>query len=665
VTFLLAALVVWIAGAFISLPVRRSKPAAWVGVATALGGGILATVQAVHSLWSAPAAWRCAWNVPFGEIILRVDPLSAVFLLPIGLLSTLAAVYGARYLESHMEGRHAGLVWWNFNILSASMVVVVTARHALLFLVAWEVMSLVSFLLVLFEHRHREVREAAWIYLVATHLGTAFLIVLFALMGRQAGGLDFDVFAAAAAAGLPAGVAGIWFILAVIGFGTKAGFMPMHVWLPEAHPASPSHVSAVLSGVMIKTGIYGLLRILTFLGPPPAWWGAVLVGVGMSSGVLGVLFALAQHDLKRLLAYHSVENIGIIAMGIGLGLLGVSMHTPILAVLGFAGALLHVVNHAVFKGLLFLGAGAVYHATGTRDIESLGGVLKRMPVTGVTFLIGAAAISGLPPLNGFISEFLIFIGAFHGILLPVGHVGLVFVGIVVALALIGGLAAACFAKAFGIVFLGEPRRNDVAAKHEAGAPMTGPMTVLAALCLAIGLLAPAVVSAVLPAAAGLAGLDLSAATMQAAPVMGWLAGIAFVALALLVLTAVIVLVRAMLLRGRRVDTAVTWDCGYAAPSPRMQYTASSFAQPLTSFFRYVLRQTTRGQPPRGLFPRHAAFETHSPDVMRETVYTPAFLWLRTVLGKMRRIQEGRLQLYVLYLVVTLLVLLAWQWWRGL
>ena len=238
--------------------------------------------------------------------------------------------------------------------------------------------------------------------------------------------------------------------------------MPLHVWLPEAHPAAPSHVSAVMSGVMIKTGIYGLLRALTLLGAPPAWWGWLLVGIGLTSGVLGVLFALAQHDLKRLLAYHSVENIGIIALGLGVGLLGVSAATPALAVLGFAGALLHVVNHAVFKGLLFLGAGAVQHATGTREIDHLGGLLKRMPWTGATFLVGAAAISGLPPLNGFVSEFLIYLGAFHGGAALSGANAVASLFVILALALIGGLALACFAKAFGIIFLGEPRSEHAA-----------------------------------------------------------------------------------------------------------------------------------------------------------------------------------------------------------
>ena len=355
---------------------------------------------------------RATWPVPFGEFFIELDPLTAWFLLPTLLLSALSAIYGVGYLRSWQGRRSLGPVWFFYCLLVLGMVLVLVARNAVLFLVAWELMALASFFLVTFEHERESVREAGWIYFVATHLGTAFLLAFFLLLARETGSMDFDVWAEK---GIHTqGLAGILFLLAVVGFGTKAGFMPLHVWLPEAHPAAPSHVSALMSGVMIKTGIYGLLRAFTFLGMPPLWWGWVLIGIGLTSGVLGVLFALAQHDLKRLLAYHSVENIGIIALGLGVGLLGMSTGSSMLIVLGFGGALLHVVNHALFKGLLFLGAGAVLHGTGTLEIDHLGGLLKRMPWTAATFLIGAVAISGLPPLNGFVSEFLIFFGAFKG-----------------------------------------------------------------------------------------------------------------------------------------------------------------------------------------------------------------------------------------------------------
>ena len=327
-----------------------------------------------------PTSLQIAWNMPGGSLTFGLDGLSAFFCLPILLVSPLAALYGCQYLAH--EKKPLGPASFFYNVLTASMLLLLAARNGLLFLVIWEVMAISSFFLVVFDDEHAHVRQAGWTYLVAAHIGTGALLVLFALFGKQANSLDFDLMAKAA---LSPTMAGILFVLAVIGFGTKAGFIPLHVWLPEAHPAAPSHVSALMSGVMIKTGIYGLLRILTLLGHPSAAWGWTLVIIGLVSGILGVAFALAQHDLKRLLAYHSVENIGIIALGIGAGLLGLAWNQPALAVLGFGGGILHVLNHAVFKSLLFLGAGAVVHSTGTRDIDHLGGLIKSMRWTAVTF----------------------------------------------------------------------------------------------------------------------------------------------------------------------------------------------------------------------------------------------------------------------------------------
>jgi hydrogenase-4 component B len=321
--------------------------------------------------------WRVAWQVPFGSFFVQLDALAAFFLLPILGLAAVAALYGGKYLMAYRSRKNLGAAWFFFNLLVASMVMVTLAQNGILFLLAWEIMSLASYFLVTFEDEKESVRQAGWTYLVATHLGTAFLLVLFLVLGRQAGSLDFERFLTASPAISP--VAGVAFLLALIGFGTKAGFMPLHVWLPEPHPVAPSHVSALMSGVMIKTGIYGLLRILTFLGHPEAWWGWVLIGIGLASGPGGVLFALAQHDLKRLLAYHSVENIGIIDLGLGVGLLGLALDQPVLAVLGLDSGLLHFLNHALFKGMLFLGTGAAIHATGTRDIDHLGGLIRRMP----------------------------------------------------------------------------------------------------------------------------------------------------------------------------------------------------------------------------------------------------------------------------------------------
>ena len=497
-TLLLLAMAILLAGAMAVLLLSRvDRNLSWLCAGSVVIAAVLGCIPAIQVLLGGTAEQlHFPWPVPFGEFFIELDPLSAWFLLPTLLLSALSAIYGVGYLRSWQGRRSLGPVWFFYCLLVLGMVLVLLARNAVLFLVAWELMALASFFLVTFEHERESVREAGWIYFVATHLGTAFLLAFFLLLARETGSMDFTVWAEK---GIQTqGLAGILFLLAVVGFGTKAGFMPLHVWLPEAHPAAPSHVSALMSGVMIKTGIYGLLRAFTFLGTPPLWWGWGLIAIGLTSGVLGVLFALAQHDLKRLLAYHSVENIGIIALGLGVGLLGMSTGSSMLIVLGFGGALLHVVNHALFKGLLFLGAGAVLHGTETLEIDHLGGLLKRMPWTAVTFLMGAVAISGLPPLNGFVSEFLIFLGAFKGGISTAGAIAVPLLALIAGLALIGGLAVACFTKAFGIVFLGEPRSEHVSQAHEAGWTMRLPMLALAAGCVLIGLLAPLVVGSLQP-----------------------------------------------------------------------------------------------------------------------------------------------------------------------
>ena len=580
----------------------------------------------------------------------------AFFLLPLLLLGGLGAVYGASYLKGNAESTHIGTSWFFYNMLLASMMLVVLAHNAILFLVAWETMALTSFFLVTFENKKSYVRRAGWIYMIATQLGTAFLLALFAFLGEKAGSFSFDAFAATGAK-LPASVVGMGFIFALIGFGAKAGFIPFHVWLPEAHPAAPSHVSALMSGAMIKTGIYGLLRILSCLGAPPSWWGWCLLTIGIISGILGVLFALAQHDIKRLLAYHSVENIGIITIGIGVGYLGLSYGFPYMAVLGFAGALLHVLNHAIFKGLLFLGAGAVIHGTGTGDIDHLGGLLKRMPLTGLTFLIGSIAICGLPPLNGFVSEFLIYFGAFNGVVSSPAVVVVTCLATIAGLALIGGLAAACFAKAFGVIFLGEPRTEHARHGHEVSMAMRVPMILLAALCILIGILAPLATSSLAPAVQVLVSGDTNISSTILGSAASPLAWIVIASIVLAILTLLLVLLRRGLLSAHRPEHSVTWDCGYIQPTERMQYTASSFAQPLTHFFDSVLRMRCRHAHLEGFFPKGTSFSTETLDVFQNELYEPFFDRTVRILAWFRKAQHGRVQLYVLYIALTLLALL--------
>jgi len=650
----LAAIAIILLSGVVSLILRRSPAVASIaGVVGIVLGCLVGLVPVVTALISgAVDSLQWSWSVPSGNFSVGLDPLSAVFLLVIFGISVPVSIYGGSYLWLDRKECDLGIVWFFTSLLIASMATVVIARNAVLFLVGWEVMSLSSFFLVMLHDRKSSAQTAGWTYLVAAHFGTAFLLVFFILLGQN-GSFDFDHFA-------PATHSGLLFILGLIGFGTKAGFVPLHVWLPEAHPAAPSHISALMSGVMIKMGIYGIVRSLTFLGPPPEWWGWLLLGIGLTSGVLGVLFALAQHDLKRLLAYHSVENIGIIAIGLGVGLLGMSFHAPIITVLGFGGGILHVVNHSLFKGLLFLGAGAVAHSTGTREIDKLGGLLKQMPWTSVTFLVGSIAICGLPPLNGFVSEVLIYLGALHGGISADGRMAVAGVATIGGLALIGGLAVACFTKAFGIVFLGQPRSDQAKGAHEVGMAMKIPMAALAFGCLAIGLLAPFAFGVLVHVISQISQIPLATIDTVVAQRTAPLYRVMIIFLICLSLVIFIALLRLRLLKGKIIKETVTWDCGYARPTSHMQYTASSFAHPITQLFRGILRTHRHLQQPKGIFPKSAALETHTPDVFRELIFRPIFVGVNKALEAFRWLQHGNVHLYVLYILITLLALMFWK-----
>ncbi len=643
----------------LALVARGSRLPTWIGVAGAAGGSCLGLLAAIQALVTGTTvSVELPWRLPMASWSIAIDPLSAFFLIPVLGLSALAAVYGAGYWRPPDVPRSTGSAWLWFNLLVASMAMVLVARNGMLFLLAWELMTLASFFLVTLDDDSSSARQAGGIYLIATHVGTAFLLVLFLMLGDRSGSLDFARFLDAPAR--TATGAGALFLLALIGFGVKAGFMPMHVWLPEAHPAAPAHVSALMSGAMIKLGIYGLLRMLGYIGPPSPWWGWTLLLIGLVSGLLGVLYALAQHELKRLLAYSSVENMGIIACGLGIGLLGVSYHLPFVAVLGFGAALLHVLNHAMFKGLLFLGAGAVAHGAHTGAINRLGGLLKRMPWTGSAFLVASVAIAGLPPLNGFVGEFLLYLGSLRAATLRDPAQAIAGVAVIGGLALIGGLAAACFAKAFGIVFLGEPRSEIAREAREPGLLMRIPMLLLAAACLAAALLSPRIfasLAGILPALTGLPPAGVAAEVGLGSAALG---RVTIVSGVLLILAILIAALRKAILLRRPAAAVPTWDCGYQATTARMQYTESSFAQPISELFRSVLPTRAAMVEPSGPFPGESSFATTTPDSFRERVFRPLFQEIGRRFTPFRRIQEGRVQIYVLYIALTLLALLLYQ-----
>lgn len=629
-----------------------------IGQAGAVLGSLVGLGAAIAVLCGAkPAALVLSWPMPGGGIHLAMDRLSAYFLLPVFGVSALAGLYGRSYLSTQGEPANAAGSWFHLNVLTAAMALVVVARDGLLFLLAWEIMALAPFFLVVFEDRREATRHAAWIYLAATHLGTAFLLVLFVLLGSLAGTSDFAGFARVLHDD-PA-LSSTVFVLVLIGFGSKAGLVPAHVWLPEAHPAAPSHASAVMSGAMIKVGVYGVVRMMTLLGAPQAWWGWTLLVAGAVSGVLGVLYALAQHDLKRLLAYHSVENIGIIFIGIGVGVLGLAYDEPVLAAFGFAAGLLHVVNHAIFKGLLFLGAGAVQHATHTVELEELGGLLKRMPWTGACFLIGSAAIVGLPPLNGFVSEFLLIYAGYAGLLLPTAAAAAAGLTTLVAMGLIGGLAAACFAKAFGVVFLGTPRSVEAAHAHEAAWPMLAAMAILALLCIITGFAGPFVIPALAGIVSEASGLPANQIAASLAPLSAALQVATIVFLGMAALAAGLWIIRGWRLARAGVRRAPVWGCGFPRPTARMQYTASSFAQPLVSQFRLLIANREALAAPSGYFPTEASFTSDSGDPFLRLLFVPTFRWFGRLAARLNVIQHGHIHVYVLYVAATLIALLAW------
>lgn len=607
-----------------------------LGAAAGIGAAIWVLAGGVAGSLALPLT-------PFGSAgLLTLDPIAALFALPVFLLPACAAVYGLGYWGDHQgNARTLRLV---LGLLAASLALLVVSTHALPFLIGWEGMAISAFILVMTEDRLAETRRAGWIYLVCTHTGTLALFGVFAILFAASGQWSF--------AELPRGFAAsgrgtALFLLCLFGFGLKAGVMPLHLWLPSTHAAAPSQVSAVMSGVLIKMGILGLVRLLSWIPDPPFWWGAILMASGAVSGILGVAFALGQHDLKRLLAYHSIENIGIILLGLGLGTLGKSTGHPVLQVLGYAGALLHVLNHSLFKGLLFLAAGSVVHATGTRDLERMGGLGQRMPWTSAAFLAGSWAICGLPPLNGFISEWFLYVGSFRALGFFRWPWSLV---VLTALAIIGALALACFAKAFGTVFQGSPRTREAGMARESPRSMLVPMGILAGACALIGL-APMLMAPALDRVIASLGTGVELQRLARLVNLPRLSALS------LVLLAVAFAAWRWLRPVATSRDLPTWDCGYAAPSARIQYTASSFADGLVGGLQWVLWPRSRGGQVTGNFPVDQPFESHVPDPVLDRVADPTFRFLSAGAVLLRFFQGGHLHVYLLYVLLTLLTLL--------
>ncbi len=594
------------------------------------------------------------FNEIFGSVSFSIDLLSAFFIIVICVMSLVSVIYSNGYLKPYREkGKSLSSHLIFLPALIASMLLVVTCENALMFLICWEIMSLSSFFLVIFESEKKDTIKAGIKYLVFMHISVLFIIMAFAICSLSAGGsLDFAAFAQVLKGNVP--LANLVFVLAFIGFGTKAGFVPFHNWLPDAHPAAPSHVSAIMSGVMIKTGIYGILRIITLIGTPSK---AIAYGVlilSVISALYGVLYAITQHDLKRLLAYHSIENIGIIGIGIGTGMLGLAYGNSLVALLGFAGGILHILNHSIFKELLFLSAGSVYTQTHTRNIEILGGLIKSMPATAVLFLIGSVAICGLPPFNGFISEFLIYFGMLKGLTINSFFALTTLIFSIAGLALIGTMAILCFTKAFSIIFLGMPRSE--AAQHvesDTGLSMTLPMGFLAVLTLLIGVFPQYVFAFLTQPTSVLTGIT---PTISAEPV-ALMQQIAVIALAFFVVVTILAIINVKLC-GKKVQLHETWGCGYDRPNNHMQYTASSYASPFLSMLRPLFKKVFDVEKPRKLFPKRAHFSLHIYDIEESYLINPLVKFDEWFLSKFEKIQSGNMQDYIKYGLAFLILIIA-------
>jgi hydrogenase-4 component B len=603
--------------------------AAFLGAALwTLGGGVV---------WD----WRGKFALGGEHPHLRLDAVSAWFLALVAVVGGAGAVYAREYWSEHERPESAGRgrAWW--CVLLLGMGLVLLCANGLHFLMAWEAFALSAFFLITLERERRETRAAGWLYLAASHAGTLGLFAFFSLLATRTGSWDLGPMK-----DRPELAPLFW--VALFGFGVKAGMFPLHVWLPSAHANAPSHVSAIMSGVAIKMGVYGLIRFSGWL-PLPAGAGWVVLALGAASAVLGAAFALAQNDLKRLLAYCSVENMGVILIGVGVGLLGsVNGDTP-WGRTAMAGALLHAWNHGLFKSLLFFGAGSVLHATGTREMSRMGGLWRVMPWTAGLFAFGSVAISALPPLNGFVSEWLVYLGLFDA---AAGHasVAVIIVPATIALGVTGALALAAFVKAAAVVFLGAARTQAAAQAHECGWWMRAPMLGLAAGCALIAL-APMAVWPWVQQALGAwhpawLGGDLPAPLARLGSLQAMLAALA-------ALMAVVLWWRAQANGLRR---ALTWDCGYAAPTARMQYTGGSFAALAVGWFAWVLRPERRLRWPRGPFPRQADHVERIPETVLERVIGPVSEAVMAASAWARQRQRGRLPDYILYLVAGLAAL---------
>jgi hydrogenase-4 component B len=638
--------------------------------AAASFAAVVAGIMAVQNGTNTSAV--VAMGLPDLPFHLRLDPLSGFFLCVIGLLAFFVSIYSLGYVKGFAPNRSVARFVIFYSLFIVGMFLVVLADDAFFFLVAWELMAASSYFLVMYEDEKKENRRAAYLYLVVAHIGAIAILLSFGVMAGLSNGFEsFQgyTFDSMRATHYPLGWATAAFLLAFFGFAAKAGVIPLHVWLPEAHPVAPSNVSALMSGVMLKTSIYGIVRItFDFLKDYPWWWGGIVLALGLVSAVLGVLYALMQHDLKRLLAYHSVENIGIILIGLGLSMIFTAYHFPALAALALMAALYHTLNHAMFKGLLFMGAGSVLHATDERNMEEMGGLIHRMPWTAALFLVGCVSIAALPPFNGFVSEWLTFQAflltpALHrpilGLLIPIGAA---------LLALTGALAAACFVKAFGVTFLGHWRgHNSIQRVHEVGWQMRLGMMLAAMTCFFLGIFPTLVISWMDVLTERLVGGSIATSAgkfgwMRLTPIAAERASYSGFNVFIAILFVILVAWLLLHVKKASIRRVPIWDCGFEKINARMQYTATSFSMPIRRIFGFLfqIREESQAVEPvrHSAYPEKLQYRLRVRDRFRYWLYQPIEEAAYFIARKVGMLQQGRIQVYLIYSFVTIIVLLV-------
>jgi hydrogenase-4 component B len=644
--FLSLALLLPIAG-IISIPLLPHSIRAKANFIFVLLVAVITTIPAVNALTGNDVDIVISNTIVFGNISFHIDSLTSWFILIINLTCINGAFYGIGYMKQYDQQKANLSMHWIFYLLfQSSMLWLCMIQNGLAFLIVWELMSISSFLLVIFEHQNKATLKAGINYLVQMHIGVLFLATAFIWVYYSEGSFEFSAIEKFFSSN-----PNLWlFLLFFVGFGIKAGFIPLHSWLPQAHPAAPSHISGVMSGVIVKLGIYGIFRIILFLKQDYMVIGEIIIILSLLTGLYGILNAAVHRDFKKMLAYCTIENIGIIGMGIGLGLLGIGNGNTMLIVLGFTSALLHTLNHSLFKSLLFFSAGSVYLQTHTRDMEKLGGLVHSMPQTALFFLVGGMAIGGLPPFNGFVSEFLLY----SGILVGIKSIGISYIALMIfslaGLALIGGLSMLTFTKSFGTIFLGNPRTQLQHPPREVTFGMRLPQYFILTIMLSIGLFPRFYFSVVNGIVLRFIPVASSGSILIPSSILNIISSIGKFAIVFIIFIILIYVIRNQVFRKRSVSIELTWGCGYVASNARMQYSGKSFSKSLGKLLNFIILEKKKYKeiPTNEIFPQERRYSSHYNDFFVTKIFNGIVDKLLYSLNYFQFIQNGKIQMYILY-----------------